>query len=163
MRKQLTIAFVVAAFLSPISYASIVDISWSNADKYRDLKSVTETKAKIQKRFFKEIHAHLNELGTSLPHKFTLSIDVTQVDLAGRIDMVNGQQIRIVRDMYYPNMILTYRLKDAEGKVIQSQESKLKGRNFLRQANRLDDDAFKHEKYMITDWFEKEFATVINK
>lgn len=158
---QLMLIFALVPF-SFSSYAMPVDISWSNADKYRDLRSVVEKKTAFQHRFFKAIHGHLNELSTNLPHGYKLSVDVTQVDLAGRIELVNGQQVRVVKDIHYPNMSLSYKLSDAKGEVVQANKAQIRGKSFLMHRKSSDSyESFPYEKRMLTRWYQKEFATIV--
>ncbi|NMP31775.1 DUF3016 domain-containing protein [Thalassotalea sp. M1531] len=165
MKTHTSIAAVLLSFLALGQVNAMpVDISWSDADKYRDLRSVTETRASFQQRFYKEISKHLNELSQSLPHDYKMSIDVTNVDLAGRIQLVKGQQIRVVKDMYYPNMAFKYKLLDKSGQLVASEDVQVKGTNFLLNSNsRMRNEAFPHEKKMLTEWFKKEFTQVIEK
>lgn len=161
---QFPLAFS-AIFCTFIVHAVPVDVSWSDPHKFRDLSSVTEKKSSFQHRFFKEINKHLNELSTRLPHGYKLSIDVTQVDLAGRIDFVHGQRIRVIKDMYYPNMAFTYRLHDNSGKLMLSSSEQIKGKAFLANATPRSSvfDSFPYEKRMLTNWYKKEFAAILKE
>ena len=146
-------------------FANPVNISWSDPSEYRDLRSTIETKEKLQHRFFKEINAHMNDLSQQLPAGYKLSLDVYQVDLAGRIETVHSQRIRVVKDMYYPNMAFNFKLVDKSGQLVLTDKAKIKGRNFLLNTSmRSINESFKYEKKMLSDWFEKDLLTrVIDK
>ncbi|WP_448553648.1 DUF3016 domain-containing protein [Thalassotalea montiporae] len=164
--KLVVMAAIVGTTLSFSSLAfsaqpNKVEVNWTNAEKYRDLRSTTETKRNFQQRFFKEISAYLKELSQSLPKGYQLNMDVTQVDLAGRITFVRGQQVRIIKDIDYPNMAFSYQLKNASGQIIAEQQAQVKGKAFLagsqHQSHRMK--PFAYEKQMLEDWFDKEIVS----
>ena len=159
------ISFSSLAFSSPIKSPATnkVEINWTNADKYRDLRSTTETKQAIQRRFFKEMGEYLSQLSRQLPDGYKLALEVTQVDLAGRIRFVNGQQVRIVKDIYYPNMAFSYKLTAPNGQLISAEKAQVKGKNFLLgsqyQPHKLK--PFVYEKKMMENWFDKKIVPQI--
>ena len=159
------IGFSSLAFSSPtLSPATNkVEINWTNADKYRDLRSTTETKQVIQRRFFKEMGEYLNQLSKQLPDGYKLVLKVTQVDLAGRIRFVNGQQVRIVKDIYYPNMTFSYKLTAPNGQLISAEEAQVKGKSFLLGSQHLPHKLkpFAYEKKMMENWFDKKIIPQI--
>ena len=159
MKSTLSIYCGIAFLLclcSQNAWASPVEISWSNPDKYRDLRAVNETKTAIRYRFFKEISHYMNELSQDLPHGYQLMMDVSQVDLAGNIEFVHGQQVRVVKDMFYPNMAFRYQLKNSQGQVVLADDVHIKGKNFLLSTKRrVGSEPFLYEKKMIADWFNR--------
>ncbi|WP_448214200.1 DUF3016 domain-containing protein [Colwellia sp. MEBiC06753] len=162
--KSSLLTLILGVVLSGTVMAQPVEISWSNPDKYRDLRSVVETKTKIQHRFFKEINQHMNKLSEQLPHGYKLTMDVTQVDLAGKIEFVNSQQIRVVKDIFYPNMAFSYQLADESGTILFKDDAQIKGKNFLMNSRQYSSfEQFPHEKKMLTEWFNKEIVTKVTK
>ncbi|REL28383.1 DUF3016 domain-containing protein [Thalassotalea euphylliae] len=174
--KQTTSVVITALISSTLSFSSLassssalspatnkVEINWTNAEHYRDLRSTTETKQATQRRFFKEMGEYLNHLSTQLPDGYKLALEVTQVDLAGRIRFVNGQQVRIVKDIDYPNMAFSYRLTAPNGQLIKAETAQVKGKRFLlgaqHQPHKLK--PFAYEKKMIEAWFDKHIVPQI--
>ncbi|MAG75300.1 MAG: hypothetical protein CL811_00960 [Colwelliaceae bacterium] len=159
MKRLLAISLILPSLL--ITFASSasmpVEVSWSNVEKYRDLRAANEAKSKFQQRFFKEMSNHLNKLAEQLPHGYKLTMDVDNVDLAGRITFVNGQEIRVIKDMFYPNMSFSYTLTDDKGQVLDKRETKAKGKAFMMNTNsQLGHRSFPYEKNLLSHWFNKE-------
>lgn len=159
MKKLLAISLILPSLL--ITFASAasmpVEVSWSNVDKYRDLRAVNEVKSKFQQRFFKEMGKHLNELAEQLPSGYKLTLDVDNVDLAGHITFVRGQEIRVIKDMYYPNISFNYTLTDDKGQVVDQKATKAKGKAFMMNAStQLGHRSFPYEKNLFSHWFNKE-------
>ena len=89
-----------------------------------------------------------------------LKITVTDVDLAGEVEPwhANANDIRIVREIYPPSIVLAFKLTDAEGNVIAEGDRKLRDMDFMMKLSINRDDPRRYEKSMIDDWLRKDFG-----
>lgn len=90
----------------------------------------------------------------------TLTITITNVDLAGEFEPWRGAEfsdVRIVRDIYPPRIDLAFRLADADGRVIKEGKRVLRDSTFLmRLTMAFKDDPLRHEKALLDDWMSED-------
>lgn len=87
-----------------------------------------------------------------------LAITVLDVDLAGESRFNQPNQIRIMKEIYYPRMWLKFQLVGADGKVVQEGERHIQDRDFMMRAGLpRSEDPLYYDKQMIRDWLIKEF------
>lgn len=96
----------------------------------------------------------------ALPQGETLSVIVTDVDLAGSYEpwQRGSQEVRIVREAYPPRIELRFRLASADGRVVKEGTRSLRARSLFTNAARYQGHALRFEKLLIDDWLEREFA-----
>lgn len=107
----------------------------------------------------KDLTEHFQKLGKQLPPGQNLTIEVLDIDLAGRIyPNMRGQNLRVLRGgADWPRMRLRYRL-EAGGQVLASGDAELSDMMYMQRNNRFSDgDTLRFEKQMIDDWFNKTF------
>ncbi|GAB3447841.1 DUF3016 domain-containing protein [Massilia solisilvae] len=107
----------------------------------------------------KDLTEHFQKLGKQLPADQNLTIEVLDIDLAGRIyPNMRGQNLRVLRGgADWPRMRLRYRL-EAGGQVLASGDAELSDMMYMQRNNRFSDgDTLRFEKQMIDDWFNKTF------
>ncbi len=89
-----------------------------------------------------------------------LTITITNVDLAGEFEPWRGPQfddVRIVKDIYPPRIDLTFKVTDAEGKVLAEGKRVLRDPTFMmRLTMAFQDDPLRHEKAMLDDWMSED-------
>jgi hypothetical protein len=133
-------ATVTVTFVKPENFA---DMPFMQSDKDRVLK---------------DIEAHINKLGTQLPAGQDLSVEILDVDLAGRMEpqFRGAQEVRILRGgADWPTIELRYRL-EAKGAVIKRGESRVADMNYLRHRPRYEaSDIIRYEKQMLDEWFNR--------
>lgn len=107
------------------------------------------------------IRTQLEQLGRKrLAPGETLTIDVTDIDLAGTYEprMRSAEWIRVMRDADWPRMRLHYRL-ERDGAVEKEGDARLADMNYLdRQSLRQGSDRFYYEKRMLAEWFTRTFG-----
>ena len=75
---------------------------------------------------------------------------------------LNGNEIRVIEDMYIPRIEFSYQLLDGTGKVLQENDVKLKDMGFLDRPNRMfSNERLRYEKNMLSEWFGDEFPSII--
>jgi len=101
----------------------------------------------------------VDQAARRLPADETLSVWVTDVDIAGYYDprQTFTGEVRIVKDIYPPRIKLRFQLASAEGTVLKEGERRLSDPNFLTRASRYTTDGLGFEKTMLDSWFREEF------
>jgi hypothetical protein len=154
------VAFGLA--IQPLAAAE-VEVSWENPDDFSDVKPVNQSRKRFQQRVFNQFEEYIQELSEELPENQRLEINVTNLDLAGKVwpgSFVglghSAANVRLIKSIDIPRMDFSYQLKDQQGQVLQSAEVKLKDMAFQdRIANRLRNDSLRYEKMMFKRWFDE--------
>lgn len=162
--KPLLIATVLFwLFTVTGSPAAVVDIEWQKPENFRDIKGGVENQKNFQERALETLTAVFEEGALkTLPSDQTLHLTITDVDLAGEVeyhysDFPSG--VRVMREMYYPSIELSYVLKDKNGEVIKSGEEKITDMSSLAaESFHPRYKSFDHEKRMINKWFSETFG-----
>ncbi|WP_194756816.1 DUF3016 domain-containing protein [Aliidiomarina indica] len=168
--KALWIALITSTmFVSMGLQAADVKVTWEEPNKYRDIQASDMHQGRFQEQLFAAFEDKFAALAAELPDDQTLSITVTDVVLAGLIEMrdLQGQprQMRVIRPGYYPEMKLSYSLVDAEGNEIQSGEEHIRGRELPGQGRlesqqrRRGVELIEYEAAMLDRWFKNTFKS----
>jgi uncharacterized lipoprotein YbaY len=108
-----------------------------------------------------DISDHFKELGKTLPPGQDLSIEVLDVDLAGRErpSRFLGEDVRIMRgEADWPRMHLRYTLSQ-NGKLIKSGDAQLSDMGYMDHLNLYPStERLPYEMQMMDDWFKKTFG-----
>jgi hypothetical protein len=136
-----------------------VTVNYVESDKFSDLPFAPWERKEV----LDDVAGFFAELGKSLPAGQDLTVDITDIDLAGR-EYPNSRGARDLRVLKggadWPIMELRYTLS-ANGQVLTSGNAKLTDMNYMNRINRLSDgDRLRYEKRMIEDWFNK---TILQK
>lgn len=102
---------------------------------------------------------HFTRLGQSLPEGQVLQLEVTDVDLAGRIEPYRHQELRVLRGSTdWPRISLRYTLK-AGGTILAQGEDHLSDMNYLFPRHRkLEHQPLPYERRMLEAWFKERFS-----
>lgn len=114
-----------------------------------------------RERVLKDLSAHFDKLAATLPPGQELSVEVLDVDLAGRtwhgrwakpdLRVMNGRAD-------WPHLKLRYTITE-DGKVVSSGEDSLSNMSYLHRHNRYyNGDSLRYEKQMLDDWFKERIA-----
>jgi Protein of unknown function (DUF3016) len=137
--------------------AAAVSVTFLTPEKYYDMPLSPIDRERV----FKELSEHFALLDKSLPPDHDLKIEVTDLDLAGRLvpNARYGQDIRVLRGgADWPHMHLRYTLS-RNGQVVSSGEEELKDMAYLDRFNPyFDGENLRYEKRMIDDWFKQKFG-----
>jgi len=133
-------AATTVTYVQPEKFSDVPFVPW---DREEALKDLTE---------------HFTKLGDSLPPGQDLRIEVTDVDLAGRLipNARAGRDLRVLSGRAdWPRIELRYAVEQ-NGQVLKSGEARLSDMSYLDHVNRyFDGEPLRYEKQMIDDWFEK--------
>ncbi|MFT4047205.1 MAG: DUF3016 domain-containing protein [Solimonas sp.] len=107
------------------------------------------------------LRVHLEKLGRQyLPAGQQLQITITDIDLAGRYDMMRSRTdwIRVMRDVDWPRIDLHYRLTQ-DGRTLREADARVSDMNYLsRIALQRSTEPLRYEKDMLAQWFAKTFG-----
>lgn len=138
-------ADVAVHFVDPQRYT---DIGGYGTDAERNLNSL--------ERHLKTYGARCTRPGDQL------DLNVTNVDLAGRREWWHGSgyDIRVMRDITWPSIELSYDWRDAGGQVLGAGRERVSDMNYLWNSAyvRNDSDGLPYEKAMLRDWFDRRFC-----
>lgn len=163
--KNLTItllAMFTFVLLPNVVYAATSEVTWTDHEKYRDIHPGSEGRKHFRERTFKSFEKHFAKLAENLPKEQILKINVTDVDLAGDTRSSGINQLRIVKDIYFPRTNFSYELVNTDGSIITSGETVLKDMNFMKGSNsKYRNKSLRYEKVMLDDWFTKTFKEFV--
>jgi hypothetical protein len=136
------------------SAGAATTVTYVQPDKFSDVPFVTWDREET----LKELTEHFTKLGDSLPPGQDLRIEVTDIDLAGRLipNARAGRDLRVLSGRAdWPRIELRYAVEQ-NGQVLKSGEARLTDMSYLDHTTRyFDSEALRYEKQMIDDWFEK--------
>jgi hypothetical protein len=145
-----TIARAEVAFFEPTKFTDVKDSSMGDYQRTTYLDSIRDHLLEKAKYYVPEGHK--------------LSVTFTDIDMAGDFEPWRGPRfddIRIVKDIYPPRMTLSFRLTDADGKVVKEGKRELRDLAFMMKITMsFRDDPVRHEKALIDDWLSSEFQRV---
>lgn len=131
-----------------------VTVNYVESDKFSDLPFAQWERKEV----LDDLAGFFAELGKTLPAGQDLTVEVTDIDLAGREypNTRSGRDLRILKGgADWPRMELRYTLS-ANGQVVKSGQEKLSDMNYMQRSSRLsDNDRLRYEKRMIEEWFNK--------
>ena len=115
--------------------------------------------------YLESIRDHLLEQAKYyVPEGHHLSVTFNDIDMAGDFEPWRGphwDDIRIVKDIYPPRIVLNFRLTDAQGNVVKEGKRELRDLAFMMKINMsFRDDPVRHEKALLDDWLRSEFPRV---
>lgn len=145
-----TVARANVEFFEPQKFTDVRDTYMGDPDRTTYLEQIR--------------HHLLEQAKYYVPEGCTLSVTFTDIDMAGDFEPWHGPRwtdVRIVKDIYPPRIDLTFRLTDAEGKVLKEGKRELRDLAFLMKiTTAFRDDSVRHEKALLDDWLRSEFPRV---
>jgi hypothetical protein len=159
---------LAAAFITGSAFAgdteaksSNVTITFHESEKFTDARS--SFGSDTDEGYLKIISEHLQKTAAKqLIAGQKLEITITDIDLAG--DFIPGnmrtQDVRIIKEIYIPRIKLSFKLLDANGKVVKEGDRKLSDLNFMMNANVIGrNETLFYDKALLSDWVSKEFKS----
>ncbi len=125
---------------------------------FKDLSLHGRDGPKVNQKFSEEMVEHLQRLlDKHLPPDSTLSIVITEVDMAGEYEFWRPppeDTIRIMKDIYSPRIEFSYVLTGDDGAVLKKGEVVLTDSYYLQNLRTLrsQSDPLYYEKELIRDW-----------
>jgi hypothetical protein len=141
-----------------------VTVTWVNPKEFTDVKPTNGISSRFRNHTMESLYEYVDKLAQDLPQGQKLKLNVTDLDLAGRVwpghiaGFDTSSDVRLVKDIEIPRMNFSYELVDSSGSVVKSGEIKLKDMSFMSRSNLIrKSDSLKYEKNMFRQWFNKEF------
>lgn len=140
------------------------EVNFFEPKKFTDVKDTSNGDYE-RTTYLDQIRDHLLEQAKYfVPEGHLLSVTFTDIDMAGDFEPWRGPRfddIRIVKDIYPPRLVFSFRLTDAEGNVVKEGKRDLRDLAFLMKITMaFRDDSVRHEKAMLDDWLRAEFPRV---
>ncbi|MBC3875648.1 DUF3016 domain-containing protein [Undibacterium flavidum] len=162
MKKFLLTLFALTCY-SSFAAAGEVKVNWGKLDDFTEINPGHETKEHFRERLTKEFEDVFAALAKKLPDGYQLTVNVSDIDLAGDIRpgaSFSVSQIRIMREIYWPRMNFSYELKNSQQEVIAQAKEELRDMDYLHRV-RIPSGrtSFEYEEKMLNDWFKKQVMT----
>jgi hypothetical protein len=163
IRSFLALSFLVAGWSLPAcaqGETQRVVVTFDHPETYTDAALYGERGRDPRMPAMDGIRRHLESLARRLPAGRKLTVDVLDIDLAGRFEPARplAADVRILRDTDWPRIRLRYTLED-NGVVRSSREETLIDQNFRAHAAFYPpSDPLRYEKAMLDDWFGSRIA-----
>lgn len=156
----LAAALIGAAFLTGAPTASAkptIEVKFDHPEKFTDAKDTFPGRSDGDSASLSGIKDFIETKAAKyMADGETLTITFTDIDLAGDFEPESGpsgSETRIIKGVYPPRLDFTYKVIDANQKVVKEGQEKLRDINFQMRANPTNqDDPLRFEKDMLNDW-----------
>lgn len=140
-------------------------VNWVNPETYKDAHDSDNKSEKSLKLVLSDLEDHLKtRTAKRIPAGYTLTINVSALDLEGEFEPWRGAQyndVRIVKDVYPARVELSYTLQDSAEYTLLSGEEKLSSLGDFPPFN-ADTTRFAYTKELFDD-FARKIARQIKK
>ena len=158
MRRRHFAGTVLALLFAPVAAKAGVVVQFVAPDRFADADF---RRPAGREALMRELERHLKGLGDRyLPPLQTLTIEITDLDLAGRYEPFNigFNEVRGMRDITPPRVKLSYRLA-AGGRTLAAGTETVSDLNYLSNIRaRNASGSLPYEKAMLDDWFRRRFG-----
>jgi len=156
MRIHSFLGAAVAAFMSVPADAAVV-VSFPEPERYSDAGDNWQLDENLA-----GLKRHLEQLGERyLPSSQTLTVEVLDIDLAGRPRYFPRRGLPDIRVLDgradWPMIKLRYTLA-SEGKTIDTREETVSDSNYLQRSATRPSERLYYEKRMLDEWFRARFV-----
>lgn len=140
-----------------------VSVRWDDPEQFSEIRYSHNSFEARRGNWVEELALYLRERAAPrLAPGEQLEVNITDIDRAGAYEPWRGvryQDTRVIRDFYPPRITLSFKLTDAEGKVVAQAERKLSDPAFLMDTSiARRTDALRFEKDLIDQWLRREFG-----
>ena len=146
------------SILTAAEKQSAVTVKFNEPDKFTD--AAAHFNGGTDQYYLDTLSEHLQKAAArQLAPGQKLEVTFTDIDLAGDFMPSNPKlmDVRVIKDIYIPRMVLSFRLLDADGKVIKEGERKLTDLNFMNNIGLVYRNLpLFYDKALLTDWVRKE-------
>ncbi len=172
MKLHPLIAIALAAALPAIAFGvtpkvvspatTRADVTFLEPEKFTDVRaSLSDTRDRYG--YLDQLREYIGRVSLEyVPEGHRLLITFTDIDLAGDFPPARSaamDNIRVMKMIYPPRMVFSYRVTDVEGKVVKQGKEELTDMNYLTTMSLTDrGDVLRYDKALLSDWFRKEFG-----
>lgn len=144
----------------PASQNAKVKVELVNPEKFTDVRDAYLPSDKGQLANAELVRDYIvKKAGNYVPDGYTLSVSITNIDMAGDFEpwgKPGADDVRIVKDIYPPRIDLSFKLVDSAGNVVKEGTRELRDLSFMMKLDIRRSDSFRHEKSLIDDWVSKD-------
>lgn len=165
--NPLSCALFAAVLMIPaVTFAGEAKVTWLNAQDYTDIASDDGPQQAFQDSLFSYLDEEFTRQAKRLPDGSVLNVTVTNFDMAGQMRVgPDGNPVREIQALWYPQMTVNYQLTDATGAVISQQQGMVYAQQDYYNANsamrQSEQNATSNEFYfedaMVRQWFYNTF------
>jgi hypothetical protein len=140
---------------------SPVTVTFEDSDNFTDARS--SFGGGTDEHYLDMLSKHIQKAASKrLAAGQKLEVSIKDVDLAG--DFLPGrastQDVRVVKEIYIPRVKLSFKLLDADGKILKEGERFLSDLNFMMNVGIIGrNDPLFYDKELLTAWVKKEFKS----
>ena len=158
----------LARAASPAPTDVRAEVLFLEPEKFTDVKDSSMGGDVHRTTYLDQIRDHLiQQARYFVPVGSRLQVTFTDIDMAGDFEPWRGPQfndIRIVKDLYPPRLVFSFRLTDAEGNVVKEGRRDLRDMAFMMKLTMAtQSDTMRHENALLDDWLRAEFPRVRRK
>ncbi|HEY0945139.1 MAG TPA: DUF3016 domain-containing protein, partial [Opitutaceae bacterium] len=139
---------------------SRIQVTYVDPEKFTDVKDDYFGTEKGRDNYLDQLKEYIVERANRrLPAGQTLSVSVTDIDMAGDFEPWRGptfNDVRIVKDIYPPRIDLSFKITGADGKVVAEGKRELRDLSFLMNLSIDRQDPLRHEKNLLDDWMRRD-------
>ena len=88
--KHLILSTVTASICACTAYAGDAKVTWQEPDKYTDICEGNETRDAFRQTLFRDFEMLFTDLAKLLPDGYLFDVTVTDVDLAGEVNLMHS-------------------------------------------------------------------------
>jgi hypothetical protein len=148
------IAMTMCIALPAFAHAGESVVKWHDFNDYRDVRASNQAKGSYHEHIATSLEKHIAKLAEQLPKDYKLSIEITDLDLAGDVRYGTINEIRVVKPIHFPRIKLNYSLIGKNSDVIsEDNDIELKDMGFMDKIKMGRDESFYYEKRLLTQWF----------
>lgn len=140
---------------------SRIAVEFVAPERFTDVKASARPSAAESAGILADVERFIREAGERhVPEGRSLSIRVTDIDLAGEFEAWRGprfEHTRFMREAYPPRIALEFQLRDADGRVVFEGARTLRDPIYLTRSMRVTNDRLRYEKSLLEDWLRAEF------
>ena len=152
LRRYAALALLSLMLAATAQAAGRAEVSWVEPERFVDIGR----NGVDRDRTLRTLGEHIAKLAGQLPDGQVLKLQVTDVDLAGEVEPLSWNQLRILRGRAdWPQMSLRFSLAGSDGRVLDSGEARLSDMAYLMRTR---DGDLGYEKRMLDDWFKARFG-----
>jgi hypothetical protein len=133
-----------------------VEVIFDHPENFTDAKQDFQGTDSGRENILTMFREFLQERGAELlPPGQKLLLTFTDIDLAGDFEPWRGprwDEIRVVKDIYPPRFIFTYKLTDDKGQVLKQDKVDLRDLSFMMRLTIDRQDSLHFEKDILNDW-----------
>jgi len=142
--------------------AAQVDVTYVSPEDFSDFKDSSMSTPKGREYLSSELTKHIKAIAKErLAPNRRLEIRFIDINLAGEYEPQRGPRfndVRIIKEIYPPRMVLEFRLLDSDGKVLSEGKRQLIDPVFQSTTSpAFDSDPLRYDKELLTKWLRSEF------